>query len=86
MIFKSDISEHLPIRFLSQNCLPKQNDKENLFICKRKYNIKSIELFKQKLHETKLDEIMFFQNPDDAYKAFLKRISILYDTYFSEKR
>ena len=57
-----------------------------MFIYKRKYNIKSIELFKQKLHETKLDEIMFFQNPDDAYKAFLKRISILYDTYFPEKK
>ena len=43
-----------------------------MFIYKRTYNTKSIELFKQKLHETKWDEIMSFQNPDDVYKAFLK--------------
>ena len=29
---------------------------------------------------------MSFQNPDDAYKAFLKRFSTLYDTYFPEKK
>ena len=71
VIFKSNISDHFPICLLSQNSLPKQN-KENLFIYKRTYNIESIELFKQKLHETKWDEIMPFQNSDDAYKAFLK--------------
>ena len=57
-----------------------------MFIYKRTYNTESIELFKQKLHETKWDEIMSFQNPDDAYKAFLKRFSTLYDTYFPEKK
>ena len=86
VIFKSDISDHFPICFLSQNSLPKQNNKENMFIYKRTYNTESIELFKQKLHETKWDEIMSFQNPDDAYKAFLKRFSTLYDTYFPEKK
>ena len=29
---------------------------------------------------------MSFQNPDDAYKAFLKRFSTLYDEYFPEKK
>ena len=76
------MSDHFPICFLSQNALPKQNSKGNVLIYKRTYNTESIELFKQKLHETKWDEIMPFQNPDDAYKAFLKRFSILYDTYF----
>ena len=70
----------------SQNSLPKQNNTENMFIYKRTYNTESIELFKQKLHETKWDEIMSFQNPDDVYKAFLKWFSTLYDTYFPEKR
>ena len=51
-----------------------------MFVCKRTYNTESIELFKQKLHETKWYEIMSFQNPDDTYKAFLKRSSTLYDT------
>ena len=60
VIFKSDISDHFPICFLSQNSLPKQNNKENMFIYKRTYNTESIELFKQKLHETKWDEIMSF--------------------------
>ena len=69
VIFKSDISDHFPLWFLSQNSLPKQNNKENMFIYKRTYNTKSIELFKQKLNETKWDEIMSFQNPDDAYKT-----------------
>ena len=53
VIFKSDISDHFPICFFSQNCSPKQNNKENMCIYKRTYNIESIELFKQKLHETK---------------------------------
>ena len=53
-----------------------------MFIYKRTYNTESIALFKQKLHGTKWDEIMSFQNPDDAYKAFLKRFS----TYFPEKK
>ena len=59
-----------------------------MFIYKRTYNTESIELFKQKLRETKWDEIMSFhvQNPDNAYKAFLKRFSTLYGTYFPEKR
>ena len=86
VIFKSDISNHFPICFLSRNSLAKQNNKENVFIYKRTYNTKSIELFKQKLHETKWDEIMSFQNPDDAYKTFLKQFSTLYDTYFPEKK
>ena len=43
-----------------------------MFIYKRTHNTGSIELFQQKLHETKWDEIMSFQNPDDAYKAILK--------------
>ena len=80
------MSDHFPICFLSQNALPKQNSKGNVLIYKRTYNTESIELFKQKLHETKWDEIMSFQNPDDAYKAFLKRFSTLYDTYFPEKK
>ena len=29
---------------------------------------------------------MSFQNPDDAYKAVLKRFSALYDTYFPKKK
>ena len=86
VIFKSDISDHFPICFLSQNSLPKQNNKENMFIYKRTYNTESIELFKQKLHKTKWDEIMSFQNADDAYKAFLNRFSTLYDTYLPEKK
>ena len=80
------MSDHFPICFLSQNTLPKQNSKGNVLIYKRTYNTESIELFKQKLHETKWDEIMPFQNSDDAYKAFLKRFSTLYDTYFTEKK
>ena len=43
-----------------------------MFIYKRRYDTESIELFQQKLHETKWDEIMSFQNPHDVYKAFLK--------------
>ena len=60
VIFKSNIPDHFPICFLSQNYLPKQNNKENMFIYKRTYNTESIELFKQKLRETKWDEIMSF--------------------------
>ena len=73
VIFKSDISDHFPICFLSQNSLPKQ------------INIKNTEPI-ELLNETKWDEIMSFQNPEDAYKAFLKRFSTLYDTYFPEKK
>ena len=29
---------------------------------------------------------MSFQNSDDAYKAFLRRFSTLYDIYFPEKK
>ena len=72
--------------FLSQNSLPKQNNKENMFLYKRAYNTESIESFKQKLHETKWVGIISFQYPDDAYKTFLKRFSTLYDTYFPEKK
>ena len=86
VIFNSDISDHFPICFLSQNSLLKQNNKGNMFIYKRTYNTESIEVFKQKLHETKWDETMSFQNPDDAYKAFLKRFSTLNDIYFPEKK
>ena len=57
-----------------------------MFIYKGTYNTESIDLFKQKLHETKWNEIMSFQNPDYAYKVFLKRFSTLYDTYFPEKK
>ena len=54
-VFKteSDLSDHFPICFLSQNPLPKQNNKENMFIYKITYNTESIELLKQELHETK---------------------------------
>ena len=86
VIFKSDISDHFPICFLSQNSLPKQSNTKNMFIYKRTYNTESIESFKQKLYEIKWNEIMSFENPDDAYKAFLKRFSTLYDTYFPEKK
>ena len=86
VILKRDTSHHFPICFLSQNSLPKQINKENMFIYKITYNIESIELFKQILHETKWDEIMSFQNSDDAYKAFLKQFSTLYDTYLPEKK
>ena len=52
----------------------------------KEHNTESIALFKQKLHGTKWDEIMSFQNPDDAYKAYLEGFSTLYDTYFPEEK
>ena len=48
VIFKSGRSDHFPICFLYQNSLPKQNNKENMFIYKRTYNTESIKLLKQK--------------------------------------
>ena len=48
VIFKSDISDLFSICFLPQNSLPKQNNKENIFIYKRTFNTESIKLLKQK--------------------------------------
>ena len=39
VIFKSDIPDHFPICFLSHKSLPKQNNKENMFIYKKTLNL-----------------------------------------------
>ena len=62
VIFKSDISDHFPIWFLSQNSLPKQNNKENMFIYKRTYNTKSIQYL------NKIENFTYSINAHTNYK------------------
>ena len=62
VIFKSDISDHFPIWFLSQNSLLKQNNKENMFIYKRTYNTKSIQYL------NKIENFTYSINAHTNYK------------------
>ena len=39
---------------------------------------KSMELFKQKLYETRWDDIEASQNPDEAYKSFLIYTALIF--------
>ena len=85
-IFKSDISDHFPICFIIPSSMKQTNNTKNTVIFKTVFDTESIELFKQKLHETNWDDIEVSQNPDEAYKSFLNKFSDLYDTYFPKKQ
>ena len=62
------------------------NNTKNTVIFKTVFDTESIELFKQKLHETNWDDIEVSQNPDEAHKSFLNKFSDLYGTYFPKKQ
>ena len=85
-IFKSDISDHFPICFIIPSSMKQTNNTKNTVIFKTVFDTESIELFKQKLHETNWDDIEVSQNPDEAYKSFLNKFSDLYDTCFPKKQ
>ena len=83
-IFKSDISNHFPIRF----SLPMRNEcskTEPIYIHERIMSNNAIEMFHQKLHETDWAEIETSRNPNVCYKIFLKKIMSLCDEYFPTK-
>ena len=50
------------------------------------HDTKAIGLFKQKLYETSWDDVEVYEDPNDTYKSFLKKLSDLYDTYFPKKK
>ena len=47
-------------------------------IFKRIFNFEAINTFKQDLHKTNWKNIEAFTDPNEAYKAFLERIRLLY--------
>ena len=85
-IFKSDISDHIPICFIIPSFIKQTNNAKNTVIFKRVFGTGSIKLFRQKLYETNWDDIEVSQNLDEAYKSFLNKFSDLYNTYFPEKQ
>ena len=64
---------------------PKIENKTSL-IFKRIFNFEAINTFKQDLHKTSWENIEAFTDPNEAYKAFLERILLLYDKYFPIKK
>ena len=85
-IFKSDISNHFPICFMIPSSMKQTNNTKNTAIFKIVFDTESIELFKQKLHETSWDDTEASQNPNEAYKSFMNKFSDLCDTYFPKKQ
>ena len=55
-------------------------------IFKRIFNFEAINTFKQDLHKTNWKNIEAFTDPNEAYKAFLERIRLLYGKYFAIKK
>ena len=55
------------------------------FVYKR-YDEKSTNLFKQKLHETTWDNIKNIKEPNEVYKKFLEIFSCIYENFFPKKR
>ena len=85
-IFKSDISDHFPICFIIPSPMKQTNNTKNTVIFKRVFDTESIELFKQKLHETNWDDTKVSQNPNEAYKCFLNKFSDYTTLIFLENR
>ena len=51
----------------------------------RGFGTELVELFKQTLYETGLNDIEVSQNLHQAYKTFLNKFSNLFDAYFLKK-
>ena len=62
------------------------NNTRNTGISKTVFLKQSTKLFKQKFYETSWDVIKVFQNPNEAYKSFMKIFSDLYNAYFPKKQ
>ena len=80
-VFKSDISDHFPICFMIPSTKCKIENKTS-FIFKRIFNFDAANTFKQDLHKTNWKDTEVFTDPNEAYKAFLERLLLLYDNYF----
>ena len=80
-IFKSDISDHFPVCFMIPSTKCKIENKTS-FIFKRIFNFDAVNTFKQDLHKTNWKDTEVFTDPNEAYKAFLERLLLLYDNYF----
>ena len=85
-ILKIDVSDHFPICFMIPSLAKQEKDTSTTFIYKRISDTKAIEMFKQKLYETDWDDIEVFENPNDAYKSFMNKFSVLYETFFPKKK
>ena len=79
--FKSDVSDHFPIYFIIPSTKPKIENRTS-FIFKRIFNFEVINTFKQDLYKTNWKDIEAFTDPNEAYKAFLRKVSFLYDKNF----
>ena len=80
-IFKSDISDYFTICFTAPTTKPKIEDK-TFFIFKIIHKAEPINTFKQKLYEANWSDIETYLNPNEAYKALLQMLLVLYDKYF----
>ena len=69
LIFKIDISNHLPICFLQPTSRPREKN-EVTYITKSVINKNAIKLFKQRLFKTGWNDVINNKNPNDGYFYF----------------
>ena len=84
LIFKIDISNHLPICFLQPTSRPREKN-EVTYITKSVINKNAIKLFKQRLFKTGWNDVINNKNPNDGYFYFSHKLIVLYDKYFPKQ-
>ena len=84
-IFKSDISDHFPICFITPSTKPKIENKTAVNF-KRIFNFEAINTFKKDLQKTNWKDIEAFTDSNEAYKSFLERFLLLYEKYFPVRK
>ena len=84
LIFKIDISNHLPICFLQPTSRPREKN-EVTYITKSVINKNAIKLFKQRLFKTGWNDVINNKNPNDGYFYFSHKLIVLHDKYFPKQ-
>ena len=84
LVFKIDISNHLPICFLQPTSRPRKKN-EVTYITKSVINKNAIKLFKQRLFKTGWNDVINNKNPNDGYFYFSHKLIVLYDKYFPKQ-
>ena len=84
LVFKIDISNHLPIFFLQPTSRPRKKN-EVTYITKSVINKNAIKLFKQRLFKTGWNDVINNKNPNDGYFYFSHKLIVLHDKYFPKQ-
>ena len=82
-IIISDISDHLPIFTVIKLSVYRHD--HNIQIKKRDYNVKNVQMFKDRLKNENRDEVCISDDVNVSYRSFVNRFVSLYDECIPKK-